>query len=61
MSPPPGTNLLWLIFSADFDELFPQRNAGADVMNGISLSGHPDILYLTGKRWSKMFKVRLLA
>jgi glutamine cyclotransferase len=33
---------------------------GAGVLNGISISEHPDVLYITGKTWDRMFKIRLL-
>jgi glutamine cyclotransferase len=33
---------------------------GADVLNGISISEDPDVLYITGKNWDRMFKIRLL-
>ncbi len=31
-----------------------------NVLNGIAYKGEPDILYLTGKNWDKLFKVRIL-
>jgi glutaminyl-peptide cyclotransferase len=42
--------------------LYPevQRNTDADVFNGISVSEDPEILYVTGKRWDRMFKIKLL-
>lgn len=30
----------------------------ADVLNGISVAEDPDLLYLTGKYWDRMFLVR---
>lgn len=47
----------------DFSELWPKlerKKFGADVLNGISISGDPDILYFTGKLWDRMFKIQLL-
>lgn len=47
----------------DFSELFPKRQRrklGCDVFNGISVTEDPDILYVTGKKWDRMFKVQLL-
>lgn len=37
-----------------------RRHQGAGVLNGISVSKHPDLLYVTGKNWDKMFLVKLL-
>jgi Glutamine cyclotransferase len=34
---------------------------GADVLNGISVSDQEDVLYITGKYWDRMFKVRYVA
>jgi glutamine cyclotransferase len=31
---------------------------GADVLNGISVSEDSDLLYITGKKWDRMFLVR---
>lgn len=50
--------------SIDFSNLFPKSlrdKLGCDVLNGISVSKDPDILYVTGKKWDRMFKVRLLS
>ena len=46
----------------DMSQLWPaaMRNAGADVFNGISISDDPDVLYVTGKQWAKMFRIKLL-
>ncbi|MDX1461972.1 MAG: glutaminyl-peptide cyclotransferase [Marinirhabdus sp.] len=30
-----------------------------DVLNGIAYKGEPDILYVTGKNWDKLFKIRI--
>lgn len=30
----------------------------ADVLNGISVAEDPDLLYVTGKYWDRMFLVR---
>ena len=49
--------------STDFRELWPlaqRRHIGADVLNGISVSDDPDVLFVVGKRWDRMFKIRLL-
>ena len=47
----------------DFRDLYPKaqrQQDRADVLNGISISDDPDILYVTGKLWDRMFKVKLL-
>lgn len=47
----------------DFSGLWPEqerRKAHADVLNGISISKDDDILYITGKKWNRMYKLKLL-
>ena len=47
----------------DFHDLWlksDRQKHGADVLNGISISADPDILYVTGKKWDRMFKIKLL-
>lgn len=48
----------------DFSALCPQRSArGENVLNGISISGdshQENIIFITGKKWSKLYKVKLL-
>merc|ERR1712150_57044 len=46
----------------DFSSLWPKdlrRKRGADALNGISISNEVDVIYMTGKLWDRMFKVRL--
>ena len=46
---------------ADLSEIWAgdERNEhGADVLNGISVSQDEDLLYITGKKWDRMFLVR---
>ena len=46
----------------NFSDLFPhsERNqVNADVLNGISVSKEEGILYITGKKWDRMFKISL--
>jgi len=46
----------------DMSTLWPQqerRKYGADVLNGISVSKEDGVLYITGKKWNRMFKVYL--
>jgi len=47
----------------DFSLLWPKfkrKEKKADVLNGISISEDPNILYVTGKLWDRMFRVQLL-
>ena len=51
------------ILHADFSTLWPKHErdgVGADVFNGISVSADDDVLYVTGKKWNRMYKIRLL-
>ena len=43
----------------DFADLYPDRAASADVMNGIALAPDGKQLLLTGKFWPTLFQVRL--
>jgi glutamine cyclotransferase len=36
-----------------------RKKHGADVLNGISISKEDGILYITGKNWDRMFRVKL--
>ncbi|NND63999.1 MAG: glutaminyl-peptide cyclotransferase, partial [Flavobacteriaceae bacterium] len=31
-----------------------------DVLNGIAYNGEPNILYVTGKNWDKLFKIEIV-
>lgn len=44
----------------DFVDLYPDRPATAEVMNGIAISPDGRQLLLTGKLWPRLFEVRLL-
>mmetsp|Transcript_19499 Transcript_19499/g.31365 ORF Transcript_19499/g.31365 Transcript_19499/m.31365 type:complete len:237 (-) Transcript_19499:98-808(-) len=47
----------------DFATLWPKEDRakhGADVFNGISVSEDPNVLYVTGKQWDRMFQIELL-
>jgi len=47
----------------DFSSLWPKherKKEGADVLNGISISQDEDVLFVTGKFWKYLFKVRLI-
>jgi glutaminyl-peptide cyclotransferase len=43
----------------DFAELYPNRSATAEVMNGIAIAPDGKQLLLTGKKWPVIFQVRL--
>lgn len=45
--------------SIDFSDLYPERPATAEVMNGIALARDGQKLLLTGKLWPRMFEVQL--
>ena len=45
----------------DFGDLYPERPASAEVMNGIALAPDGRQLLLTGKLWPVLFQVRLRA
>lgn len=45
----------------DFADLYPDRPASAEVMNGIALAPDGKQLLVTGKLWPVMFQVRLRA
>ena len=54
---------IFLLDFIDFSDLWPQeerRKNGADVFNGISISEDPDVLYVTGKKWNRLFMIKLL-
>lgn len=47
----------------DFSQLWPRSERSkkrADVLNGISISENPDVLYFTGKLWDRMYTIQLL-
>lgn len=36
------------------------QHAKLDVLNGIAYKGEPNILYITGKNWDKLFKIKVI-
>jgi glutamine cyclotransferase len=46
----------------DFSTLWPRgkRPLNTDCFNGVSASADPDILYVTGKYWNRMYLIKLL-
>jgi glutaminyl-peptide cyclotransferase len=53
----PATGLVREVI--DFADLYPDRPASADVMNGIAIAPDGKQLLLTGKFWPVLFQVRL--
>ena len=53
----PATGLVREVI--DFADLYPDRPASADVMNGIALAPDGKQLLLTGKFWPTLFQIRL--
>lgn len=37
-----------------------KRHADLDVLNGIAYRGEKDIIYVTGKNWNKLFKIKVI-
>jgi len=44
----------------DLGSLFTNRPASADVLNGIAVTEVPNELWVTGKLWPSMFRIRLI-
>lgn len=44
----------------NFQELYVDRAQGADCFNGISVTDKPGELWVTGKQWPHMYRVKLL-
>mgnify|MGYP000377024403 CR=1 FL=1 len=36
------------------------KNPDDEVLNGIAYKGEPNILYITGKNWNKLFKIKII-
>ncbi len=36
------------------------QHQGLDVLNGIAYNGEPNIIYVTGKNWDKLFKIEIV-
>jgi len=45
--------------SYDFSDIYLDRAPTADVLNGISISDKPGEVFITGKQWPKIYRVRL--
>jgi len=43
----------------DFKDLFVPRPPGSNVLNGISITDKEDELFVTGKLWSSLFRVKI--
>jgi glutamine cyclotransferase len=44
----------------DLATLYENRSAGADVLNGIAITDEPNVVWVTGKLWPHMYKIRLI-
>ena len=47
--------------SIDMSDLWPKldrKTHGADVLNGISISKDEGVLYITGKKWNRMYRLK---
>ncbi|GKY93106.1 hypothetical protein MPSEU_000278800 [Mayamaea pseudoterrestris] len=44
----------------DMQELWPDRPSSVDVFNGVAITNEPNVVWVTGKWWPKMYKVRLI-
>jgi glutamine cyclotransferase len=58
ISPVDGAVLGWIEFPGLLDE--SEVSAGADVLNGIAYDAKGDRLFVTGKRWPKLFEIQLV-
>ena len=45
---------------ADMSKLYPKRNSGADVLNGIAWDAKGKRVFITGKFWDKLFQVSFI-
>ncbi|HEY0056024.1 MAG TPA: glutaminyl-peptide cyclotransferase [Pedobacter sp.] len=44
----------------DLTNLYPKRNEHADVLNGIAWDSKGRRLFVTGKKWNKLFEIKIL-
>jgi glutaminyl-peptide cyclotransferase len=44
----------------DLQQLYPNRPSGTDVLNGIALTGTANEIWVTGKLWPNMYRIRLI-
>lgn len=44
----------------DFSDLYKPRRAGADCFNGVSVSGVDGELFVTGKNWPHIYRIKLI-
>ena len=48
-----------VIGEIDLSELYPDRNPNEQVLNGIAYDRDRDRLFVTGKKWPKLFEIKL--
>ena len=44
----------------DLTNLYPNKNASADVLNGIAYDATAKRIFITGKKWAKLFQVKFM-
>jgi glutamine cyclotransferase len=44
----------------DMQQLWPDRPRNVDVFNGIAVTDEPNVVWVTGKWWPNMYKIRLV-
>lgn len=44
----------------DLTNLYPDKNANADVLNGIAYDAATKRIFITGKKWAKLFQVKFV-
>jgi glutamine cyclotransferase len=44
----------------NLQSLFPNRPSGVDVLNGIAVTSVANEIWVTGKLWPNMFRIRLI-
>ena len=48
-----------VIGEIDLSKLYPERKSNHEVLNGIAYDRDQDRLFVTGKKWSKLFEIKL--
>jgi glutamine cyclotransferase len=44
----------------DIQSLWPNRPSSVDVFNGVAITDEKDVVWVTGKWWPSMYKIRLI-
>ena len=48
-----------VIGEIDLSKLYPEKKSNNQVLNGIAYDRDQDRLFVTGKKWSKLFQIKL--